>query len=62
MEEMPSLEGPRPRTSKGRRYFGENTLRHIRRAHPDLVDAQTATWEMSDQRVRFAYERELKAR
>jgi 3-methyladenine DNA glycosylase AlkC len=44
------------------RHSAGNALRDIRRAHPDLVDAETATWDMSDPRVRFIYERVLKAR
>ena len=44
------------------RHSVGNALRDIRRAHPDLVDAETAIWEMDDPRVRFTYERVLKAR
>jgi HEAT repeat protein len=44
------------------RHSAGNALRDIRRAHPDLVDAETAAWEMDDPRVRFTYERVLKAR
>jgi 3-methyladenine DNA glycosylase AlkC len=44
------------------RHSAGNALRDIRRAHPDLVDAETATWDMDDPRVRFTYERVLKAR
>ena len=44
------------------RHSAGNALRDIRRAHPDLVDAETATWDMSDPLVRFTYERVLKAR
>jgi putative hemolysin len=44
------------------RHSAGNALRDIRRAHPDLVDVETATWEMDDPRVRFTYERVLKAR
>jgi hypothetical protein len=44
------------------RHSAGNALRDIRRAYPDLVDAETATWDMSDPRVRFTYERVLKAR
>jgi hypothetical protein len=44
------------------RHSAGNALRDIRRAHPDLVDAETATWNMSDPRVRFTYERVLKTR
>jgi hypothetical protein len=44
------------------RHSAGNALRDIRRAHPDLVDAETATWDMSDPRVRFTHERVLKAR
>jgi hypothetical protein len=44
------------------RHSAGNALRDIRRAHPDLVDAATATWGLDDPRVRFTYERALKAR
>jgi 3-methyladenine DNA glycosylase AlkC len=44
------------------RHSAGNALRDIHRAHTDLVDAETATWEMDDARVRFTYERVLKAR
>jgi HEAT repeat protein len=44
------------------RHSAGNALRDIHRAHPDLVDAETATWDVSDPRVRFTYERVLKAR
>jgi DNA alkylation repair enzyme len=43
------------------RHSAGNALRDIRRAHPDLVNAETATWDMNDPRVRFTYERVLKA-
>jgi hypothetical protein len=44
------------------RHSAGNALRDIRRAHPELVDAETATWEMDDPRVRFTYQRLLQAR
>jgi hypothetical protein len=44
------------------RHSAGNALRDIRRAHPELVGAETATWDMSDPRVRLTYERVLKAR
>jgi hypothetical protein len=44
------------------RHSVGNALRDIRRAHPDLMDAETATWDMSDPLVRFTYERVLEAR
>ena len=44
------------------RHSAGNALRDIRRAHPELVDAETATWDMNDPRVRFTHERVLKAR
>jgi DNA alkylation repair enzyme len=43
------------------RHSAGNALRDIRRAHPEAVDAETVTWDMSDPRVRFTYERVLKA-
>jgi 3-methyladenine DNA glycosylase AlkC len=44
------------------RHSAGNALRDIRRAHPELVDAETTRWDMSDPRTRFTYERVLKAR
>jgi 3-methyladenine DNA glycosylase AlkC len=44
------------------RHSAGNALRDIRRTYPEAVDAETATWEMDDPRVRFTYERVLKAR
>ena len=44
------------------RHSAGNALRDIRRAHPELVDAETATWTLDDPRERFTYERVLKAR
>jgi 3-methyladenine DNA glycosylase AlkC len=44
------------------RHSAGNALRDIRRVHPEAVDAETATWDLADPRVRFTYERVLKAR
>jgi hypothetical protein len=44
------------------RHSAGNALRDIRRAFPAAVDAETATWDLSDPRVRFTYERVLRAR
>jgi hypothetical protein len=44
------------------RHSAGNALRDIRRAHAELVDAETATWNLDDPRERFTYERVLKAR
>jgi hypothetical protein len=44
------------------RHSAGNALRDIRRAYPDLVDAETATWDMGDPHVRFTYQRVLKVR
>lgn len=44
------------------RHSAGNALRDIRRAHPALVDAETATWDLADPLVRFTYERVLRAR
>jgi 3-methyladenine DNA glycosylase AlkC len=39
-----------------------NALRDIRRRSPDLVDAATATWDLTDPREAFTYQRVLAAR
>lgn len=44
------------------RHSAGNALRDIRRAHPALVDAETATWDLADPLVRFTYARVLRAR
>lgn len=44
------------------RHSAGNALRDIRRAHPDLVDAETDTWNLDDPREHFTYQRVLKAR
>jgi hypothetical protein len=44
------------------RHSAGNALRDIRRAHSELVDTETATWDLSDPRARFTYGRVLKAR
>jgi hypothetical protein len=44
------------------RHSAGNALRDIRRAHSALVDAETATWDLSDERQRFTYERVQRAR
>jgi hypothetical protein len=44
------------------RHSAGNALRDICRGHPALVDAETATWDLSDPLQRFTYERVLKAR
>ncbi|HEV2458580.1 MAG TPA: DNA alkylation repair protein [Ktedonobacterales bacterium] len=44
------------------RHSAGNALRDIRRAHPEMVNAATATWNLDDPRERFTYERVLKAR
>jgi 3-methyladenine DNA glycosylase AlkC len=44
------------------RHSAGNALRDIRRAHPALVDAETARWDLADPAVRFTYERVLRAR
>jgi hypothetical protein len=41
------------------RHSAGNALRDIRRAHPDLVDAETATWKLSDAREAVTYQRVL---
>ena len=44
------------------RHSAGNALRDIRRAHPELVDAETATWNLADPRESFTYQRVLAAR
>jgi DNA alkylation repair enzyme len=44
------------------RHSAGNALRDIRRAHPALVDAETATWDLTDSRQHFTYDRVLQAR
>jgi 3-methyladenine DNA glycosylase AlkC len=36
-----------------------NALRDIRRAHPQLIDAETATWNLDDPREGFTFKRVL---
>jgi hypothetical protein len=42
------------------RHSVGNALRDIRRAFPELVDAETATWDLAHPRERFTYERVLR--
>jgi hypothetical protein len=44
------------------RHSAGNALRDIHRAFPELVDAETATWDRSDQAIAFTYARIEKAR
>jgi DNA alkylation repair enzyme len=44
------------------RHSAGNALRDMRRTHPEAVDAETSTWDIGDPRVRFTYERVLRAR
>jgi 3-methyladenine DNA glycosylase AlkC len=43
------------------RHSAGNALRDIRRTHSDLVDAETATWNLADPLESFTYARVLKA-
>ena len=43
------------------RHSVGNALRDIRRAAPDLVDAETATWNLADPLEQFTYRRVLRA-
>jgi hypothetical protein len=61
-EAIRRLAALRRDTSEYVRHSAGNALRDIRRAHPALVDAETATWDLSDPPQRFTYERVLKAR
>jgi HEAT repeat protein len=42
------------------RHSAGNALRDIRRAHADLVDAETATWNLEHPLIAFTYKRVLK--
>jgi DNA alkylation repair enzyme len=44
------------------RHSAGNALRDIRRSHPALVDAETATWNPADPRESFTHQRVLAAR
>jgi hypothetical protein len=44
------------------RHSAGNALRDIRRAHPALVDAETATWDLDEPRQSFTYARVRRAR
>lgn len=44
------------------RHSAGNALRDVRRARPELVDAETATWNLADPREAFTYRRVLQAR
>jgi DNA alkylation repair enzyme len=44
------------------RHSAGNALRDIRRAHPALMDGETATWDFSDPLQRFTFERVQRAR
>lgn len=44
------------------RHSAGNALRDVRRAHPALVDAETATWNLANPREQFTYVRVLRAR
>ncbi|HEY7832964.1 MAG TPA: HEAT repeat domain-containing protein [Ktedonobacterales bacterium] len=43
------------------RHSAGNALRDIRRAHPALVDAATARWNLDDPRAAYTYQRVLAA-
>lgn len=44
------------------RHSAGNALRDIRRRHPDLVDAETATWNLANPHEAFTYARVQHAR
>ncbi|HZC79537.1 MAG TPA: DNA alkylation repair protein, partial [Ktedonobacterales bacterium] len=44
------------------RHSAGNALRDIRRTHGALVDAETATWDLTNPREAYTYARVLKAR
>jgi hypothetical protein len=44
------------------RHSAGNALRDVRRGHPELVDAETATRNLADPREPFTYRRVLAAR
>jgi 3-methyladenine DNA glycosylase AlkC len=53
------LAGLRHDPSEYVRHSAGNAPRDIRRAHPALVDAETATWNLEDPRERYTYQRVL---
>jgi 3-methyladenine DNA glycosylase AlkC len=61
-EAVRRLAGLRRDPSDYVRQSAGNALRDIRRAHPALVDAETATWNLEDSRERYTLPRVLKAR
>ncbi len=44
------------------RHSAGNALRDIRRTAPELVDAETATWDLTDPLVHYTYQHVLRAR
>jgi hypothetical protein len=61
-EAIRRLAGLRADPSDYARHSVGNALRDIRRAHPDLVDAETATWDLADPLQAFTYARVLNAK
>ena len=61
-EAMRRLAALRADPSDYTRHSVGNALRDVRRRWPELVDAETATWNLADPREAFTYRRVLRAR
>jgi hypothetical protein len=61
-EAIRRLAALRRDTSQYVRHSAGNALRDIRRSHAELVDAETATWNLNEPREAFTYQRVLAAR
>ena len=61
-EAIRRLAALRTDPSEYTRHSAGNTLRDVRRRWPELVDAETATWNLADPREEFIYRRVRQAR
>jgi hypothetical protein len=61
-EAVRRLAALRADPSDSTRHSAGNALRDVRRAWRELVDAETATWNLADPREAFTYRRVLQAR
>ena len=61
-EAIRRLAGLRADPSDYTRHSAGNALRDIRRRWPELVDAETRTWDLNDPLQAFTYRRVLRAR
>lgn len=62
LEAIRRLAALRADPSEYVRHSTGNALRDIRRSFPDLVDAETARWDLRDPLVNYTYQRVLKVR